>query len=139
MRALPWNFAGGTKASAKKETKMKKRAFVIPLAMFLLAALALVLPQQDRVRAQDYNEQPSGNDTQDNINFIRGRIISIDKDKNEIVVEEDIPHNQRAIEVTSERIASFRVGDHVKIWLEPGENKAKNIQKIRVWHPHPAP
>lgn len=95
---------------------------------------------QEEVSAPDYSAELAYSDSGDNqseFELIRGRIISIDDEKNEIVIDQDQTHDKRTISVSAERLAYFKITDHVKVLVKPGENKAEYIHKVETWHPHP--
>lgn len=123
---------------------MKSTTIILLTTISLFGFMGLSFSQQDQgqLSPQDSSHQLSDSDTgntQENLEFIRGRIISINVKKNEIVIEQDQTHDKRTFVVSAERIPYFKIDDHVKIWVKPGENTAQDIQKIRIWHPHPTP
>ena len=119
-----------------------KKIMIILLTIISLFGFTNLIFSQEEVNPKDDSEYVSeGNteDAQEKFELIRGRIISIDKEKNEIVVDEDQTHVQKTIEVPAERIQYLQIDDHVKIRVKPGDNKAEEIHKIGIWHPHPTP
>lgn len=123
---------------------MKKTMIILLTTVSLFGFTHLIFSQEQVFpeNPRDYGGYVSPEDTSDTreqFELIRGRIISIDKEKNEIVIEEDQTHAQKTIEVHAGRIQYLNIGDHVRIRLKPGENKAENVKKLGIWHPHPRP
>lgn len=117
-----------------------KKIISIALAILSISGFTILsFAQQVEENTMDYSEKVSSNDTeQDKFELIRGRIVSIDEQNNQIVIEEDQTHLQRTITVNPELTQHLRLDDHVKIRVKPGENKAENIQEIIRHHrPHP--
>lgn len=110
--------------------------------MMFLAGFSGLTFSQDEVSAPDYSDEITHSDireAENDFEFIRGRIVSIDEERNEIVIDQDQTHAKRTIAVSAERISQFNIADHVKVRVKPGGNEAEYIHKIEVWHPHPAP
>lgn len=61
---------------------------------------------------------------------IRGKIISIDSAKNEIVIKNNKTGAESIIVVNSKEISSLKVGEEVKVTLKAGSNTAQTIKKI---------
>lgn len=83
---------------------MKKTMIILLTTVSLFGFTTLSFSQQDQVSPQDYSDQVSASDTgdtQEKLELIRGRIISIDDEKNEIVIDEDQTHAKRTIEVSA--------------------------------------
>lgn len=126
---------------------MNKKMIIPLVAVYLLGFTNLIFSQEEVLPRdpRDYSDYISPGDTSDtsdakeNLEYIRGRIISINVKKNEIVIEQDQTHDKRTFVVSAERIPYFKIDDHVKIWVKPGENTVQDIKKIRIWHPHPTP
>jgi len=62
--------------------------------------------------------------------LIQGKIVSIDKTKNEIVVKDDKTGVERTIAAKSKIIASLKVGEEVKVTLKGGSNTAEKVKII---------
>lgn len=65
-----------------------------------------------------------------NTEIIRGKIISIDTAKNEIVVKENKTDIEKTITVDPKVIASLKTNEAVKVTLNKGSNIAVSLQKI---------
>ena len=116
---------------------MKIKTIMLLAAACLFGFTNLIF-SQEQVSPETSRDTADTSGNQDNLEYIRGRVVSIDDKKNEIVIEQDLTHDKRTFVVPAERLSYFTINDHVKIWVKPGENTVQDIQKIRVWHPHPA-
>ncbi len=65
-----------------------------------------------------------------NTEIIRGKIISIDTAKNEIVVKENKTGAEKTIAVDPTVISSLKVDEDVKVTLKAGSNVAERVKKI---------
>jgi len=61
---------------------------------------------------------------------IRGKIISIDTAKNEIVVKENKAGTEKTIAVDPTVISSLKTDEAVKVTLKEGSNIALSVKKI---------
>jgi hypothetical protein len=123
---------------------MNKKMIVLLATVFLLGFTNLIF-SQEQVRTDtsgDDNEYVSGEGVSDNqgqIELIRGRVISIDQQKNQIVIDQDITHVHRTIELASEDMQYVTIGEHVKVRVRSGENKAESITRAARHHHHTPP
>ena len=62
--------------------------------------------------------------------IVRGKIVSIDTGKNEIVVKENKTEKESTIVVSPEVISSLKVGEKVKVTLKAGSNVAERVKEI---------
>ena len=65
-----------------------------------------------------------------NTEIIRGKIISIDTTKNEIVVKENKTGKEKTIAVDPKVISSLKVGENVKVTLKAESNIAEKVREI---------
>jgi predicted dinucleotide-binding enzyme len=65
-----------------------------------------------------------------NTEIIRGKIISINTAKNEIVVKENKTGTEKTIVVDPTVISSLKVDEDVKVALKAGSNVAEKVNKI---------
>lgn len=65
-----------------------------------------------------------------NTEVIRGKIISIDTAKNEIVVKENKTGTEKTIVVDPTVISSLKVDEDVKVTLKARSNVAEKVKKI---------
>ncbi len=59
---------------------------------------------------------------------IRGKIVSVDTTKNEIVIKDKKTGTDKTISANLNDILSLKKDEEVKVILEPGTNKAKSIK-----------
>jgi len=62
--------------------------------------------------------------------IIRGKIVSIDTTKNEIVVKSNKSGVEKTITVDPKDIASLKTDENVKIKIKEGSNVAESIREI---------
>lgn len=62
--------------------------------------------------------------------LIRGKIISIDTAKNEIVIKANKTDTENTITVDPKVISSLKIGEEVKVTLNKGSNIAVSLKKI---------
>lgn len=65
-----------------------------------------------------------------NTEIIRGKIISINTEKNEIVVKENKTGTEKTIVVGPTIISSLKVDEDVKVTLKAGSNVVEKAKKI---------
>lgn len=96
-------------------------AVILTICIFGFVPLAL---------AQNAREEESEQSSQE-YDMVRGRVVSIDSKKNEIVIKEDLTQENRVI-IAGEQIPSnIKIGTHVKIKLKKGTNEAFYVKRIR--------
>jgi len=62
--------------------------------------------------------------------MIKGKIISIDTAKNEIVIKENKTGTEKTIAVDPTVISSLKTDEEVKVTLKAGSNVAESVKKI---------
>ncbi|MFA6357919.1 MAG: hypothetical protein WCY09_04545 [Candidatus Omnitrophota bacterium] len=62
--------------------------------------------------------------------IVRGKIISINAVKNEILVKENKTGTEKTIVVTLKAISSLEVNDELEVALKVGSNVAESVRKI---------
>ncbi len=62
--------------------------------------------------------------------LIRGKIISIDTTKNEIVVKDNKAGVEKTIAVDPRVIASLKTGEEVRIRVKEGSNIAESVREV---------
>jgi hypothetical protein len=62
--------------------------------------------------------------------YVRGKIVSIDTTKNEIVVKNNKSQVEKTIAVDPKDIPSLKVDENVKIKVKEGSNVAESIKEI---------
>jgi len=63
---------------------------------------------------------------------IRGKIISVDPAKNEVVVKDNKTGAEKTIAVAPKDSASLKVDEEVRITLKAGTNRAERIKKVVI-------
>jgi len=61
---------------------------------------------------------------------IKGKIISIDTDKNEIVIKVSGTEEEKTIIVDPQQIAALKTDEEVKVTLVSGTNTAESVKKV---------
>ncbi|MDD5155169.1 MAG: hypothetical protein PHF11_01625, partial [Candidatus Omnitrophica bacterium] len=98
---------------------MDKKVIIVLIAVFLLGFTSWVFSQEEVYPPdpKDFSDYiPPGGDVgqiQENLDVIRGRVISIDQNANQVVIEEDETQAQRTISVPAARLQYISIGDHV--------------------------
>jgi len=95
---------------------MKKVLFALFLSV-AFAGVSLVSFAQTPVTAPKHQFKDA----------VKGKIISIDEAKKEIVVKSTKTQKERTVTVTDEQLKQVKVGDSVKVTLQAGKNVAESI------------
>ncbi len=103
---------------------MKKPIIImIMLTVCVFGFVPLALTQDDQEKESDQESQE--------YEMVRGRIVFVDREKNEIVVRINGTDEIKVIRVKADIPKNVRVGKHVKIKLKKGTNQAEYVKKIR--------
>ena len=100
-----------------------KKITVILVALFLICAMS---PLSFAQTSQGRGVKKAAVNTE----VIRGKIISIDTAKNEIVVKENKTGTEKTIVVDPKVTISLKIGEELKVTLNKGSNIAVNLKKI---------
>lgn len=65
-----------------------------------------------------------------NIEIIRGKAISIDAAKNEVVIKDEKTGAERIISVTPKIISSLKTDEEVKVTVKSGTSTAESVKEI---------
>jgi hypothetical protein len=120
----------------KRITKIKEEITMKKLTGGLIVVLVLVCFTSMAFAASKPNKpsedtKPAVSSTESS-NTIIGKIVSIDKAKNEIVVKDQESKTDKAIFVEAKDIKILKVGNLVKIVLAPGTtDKAGSIEIVK--------
>lgn len=120
---------------------MHKRIIIVLAVLSLLGSTGQAFSQEEVYPPdpKDFSDYipPGGVDPQmqDNLDVIRGRVVSIDQDASQVVIEEDETQAQRTINIPAARLQYISIGDHVRVTIKPGENTAEDIRRLGSWHP----
>lgn len=116
---------------------MKKVAFILLTTICLLSFTVLGLAQYEQEEQQQGPDKTIYTDENgQQFQSIKGRIIAIDREKNEILLQEDITHNKTVISVPQERMQDLKLGNHVRMRVKVGTNIAIKIVKVRIARSH---
>jgi hypothetical protein len=100
-----------------------KKITVILLALLLICTMSKLSFAQ---KSQTTGAKKAAVNTE----IIRGKIISIDTTKNEIVVRENKTGTEKTITVDPKVIASLKTDEDVKVMLKAGSNVAEQVKKL---------
>ena len=93
--------------------------------------LALLLISQGAPLGFAENPKTKGTEkTQISTEIVRGKIVSIDTTKFEIVIRENKTGNEKTIVVDQVVLPTLQKNDEIKATLKPGSNVAEKIKKI---------
>ena len=96
-----------------------KKIMVILVALSLICGVTILSAQAaDTAKAKVNTE------------MVKGKIVSIDAAKNEMVVKENKTGTEKTIAVDPKVISSLAAGEEVKVTLKAGSNVAEKIKKI---------
>ena len=107
---------------------MKKITYVI-FILFLLIGIA------SPIYAQMKHEK-NAKKAEANLEIIKGKIVSVDAAKNEIVLKEKKTGVIKTIAVSPEQIASLKSDEDIKVTLKAGSSTAESIKHV-VKNPKP--
>jgi len=100
-----------------------RKITVILTALFLVCALT-VLSSAQTAQATGSKKPVASSEV------VRGKIISIDTVKNEIVVKENKTGTEKTIAVDPKVISTLKIEENVKVTLKSGTNVAEKIKEI---------
>jgi len=99
---------------------MKRRLAMAVVFLFLLSFTGFTF-------AQD-NEHKSTKATEENMEIIRGKVVSVDTASKTITVADSKSQTNKTFTVTNKAIAVVKVGDTVTIKVKVGSTDAKNLK-----------
>jgi hypothetical protein len=105
------------------------------LTVVLMVLLALVCFTSSTFAGNKPSEDPATATTEmgSSAGTIMGKIVSIDKAKNSVVVKDDETNTDKAIMVEAKDIKKLKKGKLVKIVLAPGStDKAGSIEVVKA-------
>lgn len=101
---------------------MRKIIVILVALCFLLGMSALNFAQTGKA--------PSPQKTEVKTDVIKGKIVSIDTAKNEIVVKISKTGIEKNIVVDPKVISSLKAGEGVRVTLKAGSNIAEHVRKL---------
>lgn len=102
---------------------MRKAIAVVIALLFLLGSTSFTFAQEKRHKITKA--------TQENIEIIRGKIVSVDQTKKEIVVKDNKTGVERSFVVSEKAIAVVKAGDEVKVKVKVGSTHAENVKIVK--------
>jgi hypothetical protein len=101
---------------------MKKIAIILVVLLLICGMSALSFAQTSQTTTAKKAEVST--------EVIKGKIISIDTARNEIVLKENKTGTEKTISVAPAVISSLKVGEEVKVTLKAGSNVAEKVKEI---------
>ena len=101
-----------------------RRAILVAITIISLAGFAALGFAQE-AKGKSSKAAKAG------IEVIKGKIVSIYPDKNEIVIKDNNTEVAKTVVVDAKEISSLKVGEELKIKLRAGSNVADSIKKIK--------
>jgi hypothetical protein len=101
---------------------MKKITVILVVLLLICAMSTLSFAQTSQAKGAKKAEVST--------EVVRGKIISIDKTKNEIVVKENKTGTEKTIAVDPKLISSLKANEEVRVTLKAGSNIAEKVKKI---------
>ena len=102
---------------------MKKTIAVAVALLLLLGFTSFTFAQEKKHKTTKAS--------QENIEIIRGSIISVDQAKKEIVVKDNKTGSDRTFVVSEKAIAVVKVGDEVNVKVKVGSANAESVKIVK--------
>jgi sRNA-binding protein len=102
---------------------MKKTIAVVVALLFLLGFTSFTFAQEKKHRTTKA--------TQENIEIIRGKVVSVDQANKQIVVKDNKTQADRSFAVSKKAIAVVKVGDEVKVKVKVGSAQAESVKIVK--------
>jgi len=102
---------------------MKKAIAVVVALLFLLGLTNFTFAQEKKHKTTKA--------TQENVEIIRGKVVSIDQANKQIVVKDNKSQVDRSFAVSKKAIAVIKVGDEVKVKVKIGSANAESIKVVK--------
>jgi hypothetical protein len=102
-----------------REEKMKK-IFAVVLALVFVSGVAVPC----------FAQAVSHKKAEVVLEVVRGKIVSLDVAKKEVVVKEEKSGLDKTFTVSEKAISALKVGDNVKIKIKPGNTAAESVKVI---------
>lgn len=109
---------------------MKKGIYIAVISIAFLSLSTLSFAQKSMLKPAKAVKQ--------NLEVVRGQIVSIDPSKNEIVLKDNKTATERTIPVDAKVISSLKTGEQVKVKINPEDNKVESIQEVKKPAKHQA-
>ncbi len=102
---------------------MKKAIFIL---IILAITAGLVVPS--------FAKDMKGSKAKANVEIIKGSIVSIDTQRNEIVVKDEKTNTDKTVVADPKMISTLKTGEMVKVKIKTGDNKAVEVIKVVSKH-----
>jgi len=102
---------------------MKKAITVTVALLFLLGLSSFTFAQGNKPKVTKA--------TQENVEIIRGKIISIDSANKQIVVKDNKTQTDKTFVLSEKAIKVVKVGDEVKVKVKAGTNQVVSVKIIK--------
>ena len=102
---------------------MKKTIAVMVALLFLLGFASFTFAQEKKPKATKA--------TQENVEIIRGTILSVNQATKEIVVKDNKTQADRTFVVSEKAIAVVKAGDEVKVKVKVGSTQAESVKIVK--------
>jgi len=102
---------------------MKKAIAVVVALLFLLGLTSFTFAQGKKPKATKA--------TQENIEIIRGKVVSVDQANRQIAIKDNKTQADRTFVVSEKAIAVVKVGDEVKVKVKVGSTHAESVKIVK--------
>jgi len=102
---------------------MKKAIAVVVALLFLLGLTSFTFAQVKKPKTTKA--------TQENIEIVRGKVVSVDQANKQIVVKDNKTQADRSFAVSKKVIAVVKVGDEVKVKVKVGSANAESVKIVK--------
>jgi len=102
---------------------MKKTIVVVVALLFLLGFTSFTF-------AQEKKDKPT-KATQENMEIIRGKVVSVDQTNKQIVVKDNKTQTDMTFTVSKKAIAVVKAGDEVKVKVKVGSTNAQSVKIVK--------
>jgi len=102
-----------------------KKIIAVVIAFFLLLGFTnFTFAQQKKHKTTEA--------AQENVEIIRGKVISVDSANKQIVVKDNKTQTDKTFVVSEKAIKKVNVGDEVKVKVKAGTNQAVSVKIIKL-------
>jgi len=102
---------------------MKKTIAVVVALLFLLGLTNFTFAQEKKHKVTKA--------TQENVEIIRGKVVSVDRTNRQIIVRDNKTQANRAVVVSEKVITVVKIGDEVKIKVKVGSAHAESVKIVK--------
>ncbi len=102
---------------------MRKTIAMVVALLFLLGFTSFTFAQEKKPKATKA--------TQENVEIIKGKVVSVDQVKREIVVKDNKTQADRSFAVSEKAIKVVKVGDEVKVKVKIGGTQAESVKIVK--------